>query len=104
MSGKRGHARSDSFSPFQSGNRTPRGEASSTTPRGARTGMFGARRAAGHGGAFGTNPVLNLADIQAELDHAELNAHHNRRIGNMYNNYKRPARRNDADYPDKRMR
>jgi len=100
MAGRRGSARSDSRSTY--GNLTPRGEGAGT-PRGARAGIFGAGRT-GDGAAFGGSAILSLAEMQAELDQAEQNAHHNRRAGHMYAKGKRPARRNDASYPEKRTR
>ena len=47
--------------------------------------------------------LLDPAEVDAELDHAKLNADHNRRAGQLYANYKRRAHRSD-NYPQKRSR
>ena len=46
---------------------------------------------------------LDPVKVEADLDHALLNAKHNRRAGQMYANYKRPAPKSDQ-YPQKRAR
>jgi len=98
-----GEGRASSSRSTGPGNLTPRGDG---TPRLARAGMdatAGQSRSSALGGEFGGSGVLNAAAIDAELDHAELNANHNRRAGQLYINHKRPARRNDHQ-PQKRAR
>ena len=98
-----GEGRASSSRSTGPGNLTPRGDG---TPRLAWAGMYvtaGHSRSSALGGEFGGSGVLNAAAIDAELDHAELNANHNRRAGQLYINHKRPARRNDHQ-PRKRAR
>ena len=45
--------------------------------------------------------MLDPAKVDADLDHALLNARHNRRAGQMYANHNRPAPRGEH-YPQKR--
>ncbi len=53
------------------------------------------------GGVWGEQ--LDPVKVEADLDHALLNAKHNRRAGQIYANYKRPAPKGDQ-YPQKRAR
>lgn len=91
------------------GNATPRGgqddvEESLSTPNRTVAMYRGRVRAMGViNGMFGGSGILDAAAIDAELDHAGLNANHNRRAGQMYANFKRRAKRND-NYPEKRAR
>ena len=91
-----------------SGNGTPRGtNGGASTPRSAARATSAVASAAG-GGAFMSagfwgEQMLDPAKVDADLDHALLNARHNRRAGQMYANHKRPAPRGEH-YPQKRAR
>eukprot|EP00802_Teleaulax_amphioxeia_P013147 Tamp_13195.p1 GENE.Tamp_13195~~Tamp_13195.p1 ORF type:complete len:560 (-),score=37.92 Tamp_13195:62-1594(-) len=91
-----------------SGNGTPRGtNGGASTPRSAARATSAVASAAG-GGAFMSagfwgELMLDPAKVDADLDHALLNARHNRRAGQMYANHKRPAPRGEH-YPQKRAR
>lgn len=91
---------------------TPRGtkkrsDGSASMPRGNSRAVSAATPAAGGGcfmgGGFWGEQMLDSVRVEADLDHALLNAKHNRRAGQMYANYKRQAARNDQ-YPQKRAR
>jgi hypothetical protein len=78
-----------------------------STPRGTNKRSIGSASTAAPpaglmgGGVWGEQ--LDPVKVEADLDHALLNAKHNRRAGQIYANYKRPAPKGDQ-YPQKRAR
>jgi len=91
---------------------TPRGtnkrsDGGASTPRGSSSAASAAPPAAGGGGFISRGvwgeQMLDPVKVEADLDHALLNAKHNRRAGQIYANYKRPAPKGDQ-YPQKRAR